>query len=99
MARRLEPLTLANLDELPVSCRDCVFWELDPVAARQASRNGDTALEKEAWLSQVLLDWGPAGVVLFVGDDPAGYAGLAPPADPPPLPAVPPPPAGPGAVG
>ncbi|MEV4266998.1 MULTISPECIES: GNAT family N-acetyltransferase [Kribbella] len=74
MARRLEPLTLANLGELPLPCRDCVFWELDPVAARQADRNGDTALEKEAWLSQLLLDWGPAGVVLYVDDDPAGFA-------------------------
>ena len=73
MARRLEPLTLANLDELPVPCRSCVFWELDPVAARQASRNGDTQLEKEAWLSQLLLDWGTAGVVLYV-DDAAGRA-------------------------
>ncbi|MEU4391039.1 GNAT family N-acetyltransferase [Kribbella sp. NPDC023855] len=78
MARRLEPLTLANLDELPVPCRSCVFWELDPVAARQASRNGGTQLEKEAWLSQLLLDWGTAGVVLYVDDSPAGYAVYAP---------------------
>ncbi|WP_238161070.1 GNAT family N-acetyltransferase [Kribbella antibiotica] len=55
-----------------------MFWELDPVAARQAGRNGDTALEKEAWLSQILLDWGPAGVVLFVDDELAGYAVYAP---------------------
>lgn len=78
MTRRLEPLTLATLGELPPPCRDCVFWELDPVAARQAGRNGDTALEKEAWLSQLLLDWGPAGVVLFVDDELAGYAVYAP---------------------
>jgi hypothetical protein len=78
MARRLEPLTLANLDELPGPCRSCVFWELDPVAARQASRTGDTELEKEAWLSQLLLDWGTAGVVLSVDDEPAGYAIYAP---------------------
>ena len=78
MTRRLEPLTLATLSELPAPCRDCVFWELDPVAARQARRNGDTALEKEAWLSQVLLDWGSAGVVLYVDDELAGYAVYAP---------------------
>jgi GNAT superfamily N-acetyltransferase len=78
MARRLEPLTLANLGDLPGPCRDCVFWELDPVAARQADRNGDTALEKEAWLSQLLLDWGPAGVVLYVDEVPAGFAVYGP---------------------
>jgi GNAT superfamily N-acetyltransferase len=78
MARRLEPLTLDNLGELPVPCRSCVFWELDAVAGQDASRNGGTALEKEAWLSQVLLDWGSAGVVLYVDDLPAGYAIYAP---------------------
>ena len=78
MARRVEPLTLANLGELPVPCRDCVFWQLDPVAARQATRNGDTGLEKEAWLSQLLLDWGTAGIVLYVDDEPAGFAVYAP---------------------
>src|SRR5689334_25418841 len=78
MTRRLEPLTLATLSELPAPCRDCVFWELDPVAARQARRNGDTPLEKEAWLSQVLLDWGSAGVVLYVDDELAWCAVYAP---------------------
>ncbi|WP_328989742.1 GNAT family N-acetyltransferase [Kribbella sp. NBC_01245] len=74
MARRVAPLTLETLDELPLPCRSCVFWELDNVAARDASRNGDTALEKEAWLSQILLDWGSAGTVLYVDDEPAGFA-------------------------
>jgi GNAT superfamily N-acetyltransferase len=78
MARRLEPLTLANLGELPVPCRDCVFWQLDPVSERRVHRNGDTGLEKEAWLSQLLLDWGTAGIVLYVDEEPAGFAVYAP---------------------
>jgi GNAT superfamily N-acetyltransferase len=98
MARRLEPLTLANLDELPVRCRDCVFWELDPVAARQAERNGDTGLEKEAWLSQLLLDWGTAGVVLSVDHQPAGFAVYAPAAYLPRIQAFPTAPVSPDAV-
>jgi len=98
MARRLEPLTLANLDELPVPCRNCVFWELDPVAAKQADRTGDTGLEKEAWLSQLLLDWGTAGVVLYVDDEPAGYAVYAPAAYLPRIQAFPTAPVSPDAV-
>jgi GNAT superfamily N-acetyltransferase len=78
MGRRLEPISLVNLDDLPRSCRDCVFWELDPVSVRQAARNGGTALEKEAWLSRILLDWGTAGVLLYVDDRSAGYALYAP---------------------
>lgn len=78
MARRLAPLTLDTLAELPLPCRSCVFWELDSVAARDAHRNGDTELEKEAWLSQILLDWGSAGTVLYVDDELAGFAIYAP---------------------
>ncbi|MDQ4008837.1 MAG: GNAT family N-acetyltransferase, partial [Actinomycetota bacterium] len=29
MARRMVSLTLDNIDDLPVRCRSCVFWELD----------------------------------------------------------------------
>ena len=33
MTRRLSPLTLDNLSDLPDPCRRCVLWELEPVAA------------------------------------------------------------------
>jgi GNAT superfamily N-acetyltransferase len=98
MARRLEPLSLANLDELPEPCRSCVFWELDPVAARRSARNGGNGLEKEAWLSQILLDWGTAGVVLYVDDQPAGYAIYAPAAYLPRIQAFPTAPVSPDAI-
>ena len=50
MSRRVANLTLDNLSDLPVRCRSCVFWELDPVAGQAAARSGDTELEKEARL-------------------------------------------------
>ena len=78
MARRLAPLNLETIGDLPMPCRDCVFWELDSVAARAATRAGDTGLEKEAWLSQVMLDWGTAGTVVYVDSTPAGFAIYAP---------------------
>ncbi|KQX61867.1 hypothetical protein [Angustibacter sp. Root456] len=76
--RRLEPLTLDSLPDLPTPCRSCVFWELAPVAAQQAERTGDTAFEKEAWLSAALLDWGSVGRIAYVDDVPAGYLMYAP---------------------
>lgn len=76
--RSLSPLTLDSLDQLPVSCRRCVFWELDPVAAGQAERAGHPELEKEAWLSAALLDWGSVGRVAYVDDVAAGYLMFAP---------------------
>ena len=79
MSRRVANLTLDNLSDLPVRCRSCVFWELDPVAGQAAARAGDTELEKEAWLSATLLDWGSCGKIVYVDSLPAGYLTYAPP--------------------
>ncbi|HZI97306.1 MAG TPA: GNAT family N-acetyltransferase [Actinomycetales bacterium] len=80
MSRRLTPLTLDVLEDLPPRCRRCVFWELDPVAGQRAAADGDTAFEKEAWLSAALLEWGSVGRIAYVDDVPAGYLLYAPPA-------------------
>ncbi|MFE9996093.1 GNAT family N-acetyltransferase [Streptomyces avermitilis] len=80
MGRRLVPLTLDNLPDLPKRCRACVFWELDPVSGEAAVKAGTSALEKEAWISAVLLDWGSCGRVVYVDDVPVGFALYAPPA-------------------
>jgi GNAT superfamily N-acetyltransferase len=80
MGRRLAALTLDNLPDLPDPCRRCVVWELDPVAARRAVEAGDTAFEKEAWVSATLLEWGSCGRIAYVDEDPAGFVMYAPPA-------------------
>ena len=80
MSRRLVNLTLDTLEDLPRRCRQCVYWELDPVAADRACAAGDTALEKEAWVSQALLEWGSCGKLIYVDGMPAGFAMYAPPA-------------------
>jgi hypothetical protein len=79
VARRLASITLDNLDDLPGRCRRCVFWELDPVGQAQALEIGDPALEKEAWVSSVLLEWGSCGKIVYVDEVPAGYLLYAPP--------------------
>lgn len=80
MGRRLVPLTLDNLPDLPKRCRSCVFWELDPVSGEAAMQAGKPELEKEAWISAVLLEWGSCGRVVYVDDVPAGFVLYAPPA-------------------
>ncbi|MGW1025552.1 GNAT family N-acetyltransferase [Streptomyces sp. NPDC002577] len=80
MGRRLVPLTLDNLPDLPKRCRSCVFWELDPVSGQAALKAGTQELEKEAWISAVLLEWGSCGRVAYVDDVPVGFALYAPPA-------------------
>jgi hypothetical protein len=80
MGRRLAPLTLDTLPDIPDPCRRCVTWELDPVAGRRAAETGDTAFEKEAWVSATLLEWGSCGRIAYVDEMPAGFVLYAPPA-------------------
>jgi GNAT superfamily N-acetyltransferase len=80
MSRRLVNLTLDTLEDLPRRCRQCVYWELDPVAAERACAAGDPGLEKEAWVSQTLLEWGSCGKLIYVDDMSAGFALYSPPA-------------------
>lgn len=80
MARRLVNITLDNLDDMPRRCRTCVFWELDPVSRERAEQAGNPALEKEAWVSAVLLEWGSCGKLIYVDNLPAGHVTYAPPA-------------------
>ncbi len=80
MTRRLVSITLDNLSDLPVRCRACVYWELDPGAGERAAIAGDTGLEKEAWLSDTLLEWGSCGQLAYVDDVPAAYVLFAAPA-------------------
>ena len=80
MSRRLVNLTLDNLADLSPRCRRCVFWELDPVAGRRACDDGSAELEKEAWVSDTLLEWGCCGQLIYVDGVPAGHVLYAPPA-------------------
>jgi GNAT superfamily N-acetyltransferase len=80
MSRRLVNVTLDNLADLPTQCRRCVYWELDPVSGDRARETGDAALEKEAWVSDTLLEWGSCGQLVYVDGIPAGYVLYAPPA-------------------
>ncbi len=80
MGRQLVPLTLDNLPDLPGRCRACVFWELDPVSGEAAARAGRPEMEKEAWISAVLLEWGSCGRIVYVDEKPVGFVLYAPPA-------------------
>ncbi|HUC56698.1 MAG TPA: GNAT family N-acetyltransferase [Streptosporangiaceae bacterium] len=79
MPRRVASITLDNLDDLPSRCRRCVFWELDPLSQARALESGDSTLEKESWVSNVLLQWGSCGKIVYVDSVAAGYVLYAPP--------------------
>ena len=73
MTRRIGELSLGSVDDLPLRCRGCVYWELSP-GDRAVAMEHDPEFEKEAWLSGVCLEAGSAGKVLYVDGTPVGYA-------------------------
>jgi GNAT superfamily N-acetyltransferase len=77
MARKIERLTLDHLDQLVGGCRECVFWQLDPV--RREAVRGHEAEEKAAWVSLVLREWGSCGRVALVDGEVVGHMIWAPP--------------------
>jgi GNAT superfamily N-acetyltransferase len=79
VSRRLVNITLDNVEDLPIRCRRCVFWELDPVSKQRAEDAGDPELEKEAWISSTLLEWGSCGKLVYVDGVAAGFVMYAPP--------------------
>ncbi|MCG8917969.1 GNAT family N-acetyltransferase [Actinokineospora sp. PR83] len=79
MSRRVVGVTLDNLEHLPKHCRGCVYWELAPHLKEQAEEFGTTELEKEAWVSSVLLEWGSCGRVVYSDKLPVGFVLYAPP--------------------
>jgi GNAT superfamily N-acetyltransferase len=76
MGRKVVPLGVETLDMLPDPCRRCVFWELGPGARPRGSE--EAGLQKEAWISSIVLEWGPAGHLLSVDGALAGYSLYAP---------------------
>ncbi|GGC64073.1 GNAT family N-acetyltransferase [Hoyosella rhizosphaerae] len=66
MSIRVEPLTLDTVHQLPPHTSRCLFWEIDPDAMSKSHDVCDSAFEKEAWISSVLLGWGSCGQFLFL---------------------------------
>jgi GNAT superfamily N-acetyltransferase len=78
MSRKVVRLTVDHLAQLDGPCRSCLFWQLDPVSRARVGGEEAALGEKEAWVSQVLRDWGSCGRVVLVDDRPVGYAIYAP---------------------
>ncbi len=77
--REVLSLTLDRIHDLPEPCVTCIFWELNPALAAASIARGDPGLDKEAWLSAALLEWGSVGKIAYVDGVPAGYITYAPP--------------------
>jgi GNAT superfamily N-acetyltransferase len=79
VSRRVVGVTLDNLEDLPKHCRGCVYWEVAPHLKEQIEKFGESELEKEAWVSSVLLEWGSCGRIVYSDKLPVGFVLYAPP--------------------
>lgn len=102
MGRRVVPLTLDLLDRLSpeqVPCRTCLCWALDPVRRDRLDPAGTSRAEaKDAWVSELLREWGSCGRVVVLDAEPVALVLYAPPAYLPGAGSVPTAPASPDAV-
>ena len=79
MSRRLANITLDNLGDLPPGAGGASSGNWTRSARPAHRKAGDPALEKESWVSSVLLEWGSCGKIAYVDGVPAGYMLYAPP--------------------
>lgn len=79
MSTSVTTLTLSELSKLPAHARRCLYWETDPSHAGTAGALDDPVFEKEAWLSKVMLEWGPCGQLSKSDYGSNGSALYAPP--------------------
>lgn len=63
MSRKTARLTVDHLAELAEPVRSCLFWELTPVDRARVTPE-ESAAHKQAWLSEVLREWGSCGRVV-----------------------------------
>ena len=70
LGRRTDWQSVRQFDGLPIR----------PTPSRaRAEESGDPELEKESWVSSVLLEWGSCGKIAYVNGVPAGFMLFAPP--------------------
>ena len=77
-ARRLRPMTAADLDLLPDPCGRCVFWETSVADLAAPAEHPDRAARKAEWAQQVTDHWGYCGVLAVHEDEVIGFLTLAP---------------------
>ena len=80
MSKRIGELTLETLRDIPLRCRECVFWEMSPID-RALAIESDPEFEKEVWASSQCLHQGTLGRVAFLDDRQVGYVLAGPPED------------------
>jgi GNAT superfamily N-acetyltransferase len=77
-ARRIRPLTAADVPELPGPCSVCAFWEASLSDLATSSEHEDRARAKLEWAEAVTARWGHCGVMAVNDGAIVGFLTMAP---------------------
>ena len=77
-ARRIRPMTAADLPGMPDPCSRCTFWESSLTDLAAPRENRDRAGAKLEWAETVTRRWGYCGVVAVNDGETIGYLTMAP---------------------
>jgi len=77
MARRVRPLTVARVGDLPEPCCACALWEAAGAGAPECGPAQDRSA-LAAWVTEVRGEWGDCGLILYDGSTPLGFVKYAP---------------------
>lgn len=77
MARKLQPLSLSDIERLPAGCGGCVFWETPAKHERRCGSICDSELKRQ-WYETVAEEWGECGRVAVEDDEYLGFVKYAP---------------------
>ena len=80
----IHDITEANLEDIPTSCKGCVYWEFPEEFCKteQARAEPETRLEfeqkKHGWFLRTMDEFGTCGKIVYCDDKPVAYAQFAP---------------------
>jgi GNAT superfamily N-acetyltransferase len=81
---RYEAISPQNLKDLPTfrlfpySCQYCVYWESTEDFDEKVSKERARELKSD-WFRNVSKEFGDCGIIVYLNDEPVGYAQYAPP--------------------
>ncbi|MBI4743906.1 MAG: GNAT family N-acetyltransferase [Actinobacteria bacterium] len=78
MARRIVPMTMGNLKDIPQKCSGCLYWESGE-KAKMGAGGKRQAILKEEWFSTTLMEWGTCGRIFYQDNEVLAYTQYAPP--------------------
>ena len=69
-------ISMRNLEDIPSPCRSCIYWEFPDLFGKVGS--AEAFFHKKNWFIKALSEFGVCGKILYIDEEPSGYAQFAP---------------------